>query len=87
VIWQVFIDESIFREGPLIIVMEFPLECFVESPTAWNVLSYTSTRPLVKFAVYRKRLPSTKALVRPVKLDPSLVLTTVTALVDGGAEP
>ena len=40
--------------------------------------------PLVKFAVYRKRLPLTKALVRPVKLDPSLVLTTVTALVDSG---
>ena len=68
-------------------MLKFSPECFLDTVTAWNVLSYTSTRPLVKFAVYRKRLPLTKALVRPVKLDPSVVLTTVTASVEGGAAP
>jgi len=43
--------------------------------------------PLAEVCCIQKSLPLTKALVRPVKLDPSVVLTTVTASVEGGAAP
>ena len=42
---------------------------------------------MVKLAAYRKRLSFMKALVRPVKLDPSVVFTTVIACVEGGVPP